>query len=44
MPQLGEQLISHRFPLDDIADAFALGSDPAQKPSLKKMVMVRGDS
>jgi len=41
MPELGEQLISHRFALDDIAQAFALGSDPAEKERVKKMVMVR---
>ncbi len=41
MPELGQQLISHRFALDDIADAFAKGSDPEQKPNVKKMVMVR---
>jgi len=41
MPELGDQLISHRFKLGEIAEAFALGSDPEQKPKLKKMVMVR---
>ena len=38
MPHLGEQLISHRFALDDIAGALETARD--DRSSVKKMVMV----
>jgi hypothetical protein len=43
MPELGENLISHRFPLEDLAAAFALAPSAEGKASVKKMVMVRED-
>ena len=40
MPELGRELISHRFPLDEIAAAMALARD--DRTAVKKMVMVNG--
>ena len=42
MPELGEELISHRFTLDELPDAFARGSALEEKPNVVKMVMVGG--
>ncbi|MBM3501543.1 MAG: zinc-binding dehydrogenase [Armatimonadetes bacterium] len=40
LPELGERLISHRFALDDLPQAFATGRSAEAKPQVVKMVMV----